>query len=70
MSTHSRLGIIEAAVNAYKPLGKSISDSTSNVQPFHGFLATTTSNPTSIINKTDIRGSTGRIYWNSFVTTY
>src|SRR6185369_15277292 len=68
--THSRLGLLENLVNAYKVLGKSISNSTTNVQPFHGYLATTTSQATSIINTSDIRGTTGRIYWNSFVSTY
>jgi hypothetical protein len=70
ISTHSRLGLIENLVNAYRPLGKSVSDSTTNVLPFHGYLATTTSNATSIINITDVRGTSGRMYWNYFVSSY
>lgn len=69
-STHSRLGLLENLVNAYKQLGKSVSNSSTNVQPYHGYLATVTSNPTSIINTSDMRGTSGRMYWNNFVSTY
>jgi len=69
-STHSRLGLLENNVGAYKRQGLSVSNSSTNVQPFHGYLATTTSVATSIINTSDIRATTGRAYWNNFVTTY
>jgi hypothetical protein len=51
-------------------LGSSVSNSTSNWAPFHGFLATSTTNATSIINTSDVRGTTGKAYWNYFVSTY
>ena len=69
-STQSRLGLLENAMNAYKRLGVSVSNSTTNVQPFHGYLATTTSGASAIINVTDVRGTTGRAYWNYQVSTY
>jgi hypothetical protein len=69
-STHSRLGLLENAIGAYKRLGSSASNSSTNGLPFHGYLATTTSNATSIINTADIRATTGRAYWNYFVSTY
>jgi hypothetical protein len=69
-STHSRLGLLENAMGAYRVLGKSVSNSTTNVPPFHGYLASTTSNATSIINTSDVRATTGRMYWNYFVSTY
>lgn len=69
-STHNRLGLLENAVGAFKRLGLSISNSSTNVQPFHGYLATTTSDASSIINTSDVRATTGRMYWNYFVSTY
>lgn len=65
-STHSRLGLLENAIGAYKRIGASVSNSTSNPVPFHGYLATTTSGATSIINTSDVRATTGRMYWNYF----
>jgi hypothetical protein len=70
MTVHSRLGLLENNMGAYKQMGQSVSNSTTNVQPFHGFLATTTSNATSIINSGDVRATTGRAYINFFVSTY
>lgn len=69
-STHSRLGLLENAMGAYKVLGKSVSNATSYPEPFHGHLATTTSGATSIINTSDMRATTGRMWWNYFVSTY
>lgn len=69
-STQSRLGVLENLVNAFKPIGSSVSNSTTNVQPFHGFLATTTSLATNIVDVADIRGTTGRVYWNFAQSTY
>jgi hypothetical protein len=66
----SVLGGVEHLGNAYKMLGSSVSNSTSNWAPFHGFLATSTTNATSIINTSDVRGTTGKAYWNYFVSTY
>ncbi len=67
---HSRLGVIDAALGAYRLLGKSVSNATTNVPAFHGFLATTTSQASSIINTVDIRATTGRAYFNFFQSTY
>jgi len=69
-STQSRLGIIEVSLGNYKQLGKNTSNSSTNVLPFHGFLQTTTSNATSIINTSDIAATTGKMYWNFFVSSY
>jgi hypothetical protein len=66
----SVLGQVELLGNAFKRQGLSITDSTSNFFPFHGFLATSTTNATAIINTSDLRGTTGQMYWNYFVSTY
>jgi hypothetical protein len=68
--THSRLGLLENAVGAFKRIGESVSNATTNVQPFHGYLATTTSNASAVIAINDVRATTGRAYWNYFVSTY
>jgi hypothetical protein len=70
ISTQSRLGLLENLANAYKQLGKSVSNSTTNIQPFHGYLATTTSAASAVLAITDIRGTTGRAYWNFLQSTY
>ena len=69
-STQSRLGVLENLMNAYKRLGSSVSNSTTNAQNFHGYLATTTSLASNIIAPTDMRGTTGRAYWNFAQSTY
>ena len=69
-STQSRLGLLENLQNAYKRLGLSVSNSSTNVQVFHGFLATTTSLATGFIDTADMRGTTGRMYWNFAQSTY
>jgi hypothetical protein len=66
----SVLGGVEHLGIAYKQLGKSVSNSTTNFAPFHGFLATSTTNATSIIGTADIRGTTGQAYWQYFVSSY
>ena len=66
----SILGGVEHLGNAYKQLGKSVSNSSTNFAPFHGYLATSSTNATSIIGTADIRGTTGKAYWQYFVSTY
>jgi len=62
-STHSRLGMLENNMQAYKRLGTSVSNSTSTPLAFHGFFATTTSQAPANIATSDMRGTTGRLYW-------
>lgn len=70
-STHSRLGLLENNLNAYKRLGSSTTNSTTNIQiPFKGFLATTTSAASSIIDLTNIRSTTGRAYFNIYQNSW
>lgn len=69
-STQSRLGLLENNMLAYKRLGASTSNASTGFPLFHGFLATTTSAATSIINTSDVRGTTGRAYFNLMQTTY
>ena len=64
ISTQSRLGMIEFNPQAYKELGTTVSNSTSNPILFHGYLATTTSGVSAIINLSDVIGTTGRMLWN------
>ena len=64
-STQSVLGLLENNLQAYKQLGAStVSNTSSQPYPFHGYLQTTTSNASSIIASSDVRGTTGRMYWN------
>jgi hypothetical protein len=69
-STQSRLGFLENNLGAYKRLGLSVSNSSTGFPSYHGYLQTTTSQATSIINTSDIRATTGRAYWNFAVSTY
>ncbi|MGH6629668.1 MAG: hypothetical protein ACREB3_08040, partial [Burkholderiales bacterium] len=64
MSTQSRLGLLENDLMAYKRLGASVSNSTSTPVANHGFFATTTSAAPAFIATSDIRATTGRMYWN------
>lgn len=64
MSTQSRLGYLENSMQAYKSLGSSVSNTSSAPQLYHGFLATTTASASSIAATSNIRGTTGRAYWN------
>jgi hypothetical protein len=66
----SVLGQVELLGNAYRRQGLSVSNSSTNFLPFHGFLATSTTNATSIIGTADIRGTTGQMYWNYFQSSY
>jgi hypothetical protein len=66
----SRLGLLENAVSAYARAGVSVSQTSSNIQPFHGFLNTTTGGASSAIGSSDYRNTTGRMYWNYWQTSY
>jgi hypothetical protein len=63
-STISRMGLLENNLPIFKQLGSTVSDTSSQFFPFHGFLATTTSNASSAVQRTAMRGTTGRMYWN------
>jgi hypothetical protein len=66
----SVLGQVDGLVNAYKRQGLSVSNSTTNVRPFHGFLATSTTQATASLGTADIRGTTGQMYWHNWLSTY
>ena len=63
-STQSRLGLLENAIGAYKLPGNSVSSSNSQPVMFHGYLATTSSDASSVIATSDVIATTGRMYWN------
>lgn len=69
-STQSYLGLLENVLSAYKRIGFSTSNASTNFMPFHGYLATVSSSATSIVNTVDIKNTTGRMYWNFFQSTY
>ena len=69
-STQSRLGLLENNLVAFKRPGASTSNATTNVQPFHGYLATTTSAATANIGTGDVRQTTGRAYWLYMQSTF
>ena len=62
-TTQSRHGLLEYNFNPFKMIGESTTNSSTNLVHWHGFLATTTSAATSIINTSDVRGTTGRAYF-------
>jgi hypothetical protein len=70
ISTQSRIGMIENNIGAYKRLGVSVSNSTSGPTPFEGFLATTSSGASGNIATSDMRATTGQMYWHYYRTTY
>ena len=63
-STQSVLGLLENNIGGYKQIGMSISNSSSQAQLFHGFMATTSTAPVGSLNSTDFRYTTGRMYFN------
>ena len=69
MPVQSRIVLSEYNDAPFKQIGKSTTNSSTNVQPFHGYLATTSSAASSIINLTDLRGTINRVYWNHFEDT-
>lgn len=69
-TTQSRLGLLENALGAFKRIGNSTTNSSTNAQIFKGYLGTTTSGVSSIIDTSNIRSTTGRLYWNFAQTTF
>lgn len=71
-STQSYVHALQFMDQAYKQLGLSVSNTTSDVEQFHGSLATTTSAPTSIVGTSDMRNlvTNHRMYWNYAQSTY
>lgn len=68
----SRLHALQFMDQAYKQLGLSVSNSSSDVEHFHGSLATTTSLPTAVMATSDMRNfaTNHRVYWNYAQSTY
>lgn len=66
----SVLGEVEHLGNAYKRQGLSVSNSSTNFAPFHGYLATSTTQASASLGTADIRGTTGRQYWNYLASSY
>ena len=66
----SVLGRLEFLGNAYKRLGSTVSNSSTNYAPFHGYLATSSTQATSGVGSADIRGTSGNAYWNFFASSY
>jgi len=58
------LGILENNMAAFRPIGATVSDTTSAVQPYHGFLATTATSATATLGTSAIRQTSNRAYWN------
>ena len=71
-STQSFVHMLQFADQAYKQLGLSVSNSTSDVEQFHGSLATTTSLPTAVVGTSDMRNflTNHRVYWNYAQSSY
>ncbi len=63
-STQNRLGMLENSLQGFKSMGLSVSQTTTTPFSFHGALLTTTSAPTSAMAESNMRYTTGRMYWN------
>lgn len=69
-SSPGRMCLLDPVLTAFKMLGStSAANSSSVVVPFKGHFATTTSVAPAQIATSDIRASTGRLYWNFFQST-
>ena len=64
MSTQSRLGALNYNLQGFQQLGKSVSQTTTMPMMYEGYFATVSSTPPATIAETDVRFTTGRIYWN------
>jgi hypothetical protein len=71
-STQSRVHMLEFVGQAYKQLGKSVSDTSTVFEQFHGSVATTSSTPFLTLGTSDIRNllTNARVYWNYAQSTY
>lgn len=69
-STPRRMAILDPVLTAFKMLGNtSTGNSSSVVIPFKGHFATTTTAAPAAMATSDIRASTGRLYFNMIQTT-
>jgi len=61
-----RLMLLENVLSAFKQLGTSSVGTSVSTQgvPFHGYLATTTSNASASLGSGNMTQTTGRLYWN------
>lgn len=64
ISTHVRPMALELNLGGYKQLGKTVSNTTSQAYPWHGFVTTAQSTAYSTIATSDLRGTNVRAYWN------
>lgn len=71
-STQSVVGYLEFVDQAYKRLGKSVSDTSTAILPFHGSVASTSTSPISPIATSDMRNqaTNHRRYWNYLQSSY
>ena len=71
-STQSFIHALQFVDQAYKQIGLSVSNSSSDVEQFHGSLATTTSLPTAVVATSDMRNlvTNHRLYWNYAQSSY
>ncbi len=65
-STQSRLFMLEFVGQAYKQMGKSVSNSSTAFEQFHGSVATVSSLPFLTLGTSDMRNlaTNARVYWN------
>ena len=64
MQTMSRIGMLGFNDGAFKQVGKSTTNSSTNELPFHGFITTVSSAPFSTLGTSDMRATNWRMYWN------
>ena len=71
-STHSRVHMLQFVDQAYKQLGTSVSNTTTDVEQFHGSLATTATSATAALATADLRNflTNHRVYWNYAQSSY
>ena len=71
-STQSYMHILEITMQAYKQFGQSVSNSSTDLQQFHGSFATTSTSPPSTIATSDMRNlvTQARLYFNHARSIY
>ena len=71
-TTHSRVHMLQFVDQAYKQLGTSVSNSSTDVEQFHGSLATTATSATAALGTVDLRNflTNHRVYWNYAQSSY
>jgi hypothetical protein len=69
-SSQGRMCILDPVLTAFKQFGNTtVGNSSSQVVPFKGHFATTTTAAPAGMATSDIRASTGRLYWNFIRST-